>query len=116
MADPNMSDFYRRVARIQTARAKGQGFEAPGTLGRSFYTRPQAPRRSVVAPVLLLLMAVFLLKGVMITQIGTEEYAARVERLQHGQGVEPFGGWLMQIDPVSAWVAVKIAPWLPQMH
>jgi hypothetical protein len=116
MADPNMSDFYRRVDRLQKARAKGMGFEAPGALGRSYYNRGRAPRRSILGPILLLLVAVFLLKGIMIVEVGRAEYQARVGVLMAAEGVEHLGGWMMQIDPVSDWVAEKVGPYLPPMH
>ena len=48
MADQNMVDFYGRVSRIKKARAKGYGFEAVGTLGRSYYTQ-HAPARSGIS-------------------------------------------------------------------
>lgn len=116
MSDPNMSEFYRRVDRIQKARARGHGFEAPGVLGRSYYTRPQAQRRGFFGPVLVLLVAVFLLKGLMISQIGRMEYESRVERLLAGAGVERVGGWLMQVDPVSEMVAREVGTLLPPMR
>ncbi|NBZ88282.1 hypothetical protein [Stagnihabitans tardus] len=116
MADPNMSDFYRRVERIQKARAKGYGFEAPGTLGRSHYYRPRTQRRGLLGPVLLLLAAVFLMKGLMISQIGTSDYQARVDRLRAGKGIEPLGGWVMQVDPVSTLVAEKLGPLIPPLR
>ncbi len=116
MADPNMSDFYRRVDRIQKARAKGYGFEAPGTLGRSYYYRPRAERRGILGPLVFLLLAVFLIKGIMISQIGRADYDARVTKLMAGEGVERVGGWLMQADPMSQMVADKVGPHLPVMR
>jgi hypothetical protein len=90
MADPNMTDFYRRAHRVQKDRARGYGFEAPGTLGRSYYTRPAAPRRSLLWPALFLLVV-------------------RVADLSASDGVvEQVGGWVMQADPVTLWVADKI--------
>lgn len=116
MSDPNMSEFYRRVERIQKARAKGHGFEAQGTLGRSFFTRPQPKRRGVLGPVLVLVLSVFLLKGLMISQIGRMEYQTRVDQLLTGAGMAPFGGWLMQVDPVSEAVALQLGSMLPKLR
>ena len=108
MADPNMTDFYGRVARIQKARAKGYGFEASGTLGRSHYFKASYRRRSVLGPLVFLLLCGFLLKGVMYQQIGAETYYARVTALRAGAGVDRVGGWLMQTDPVTVFVAGKV--------
>ena len=105
MADPNMSDFYGRVARIRQARAKGHGFEASGTLGRSHYPKQAPKRRSIVGPVLFLFVCGFLLKGVMYQQIGAHIYTTRVADLMTGQGVDRVGGWLMQADPITIYVA-----------
>jgi hypothetical protein len=109
MIDPNLRDFYGRLARIKRARAKGFGFEAPGTLGRSACLRPVARRRSVLGPVLFLLFCGFLLKGAMYHQVGADLYNTRIANLRAGQGVEPVGGWLMQADPVTIYVADQIA-------
>ena len=108
MTDPNMTDFYGRVARIQKARAKGYGFEAPGALGRSFYNRSPARKRSVLMPVLFLLICGFLLKGVIYHAVGTQSYDDRVATLMAGKGVEPVGGWLMQPEPVTRLIAAEI--------
>jgi hypothetical protein len=61
MTDPNLNDFKGRVARIQEARQNGYGFEATGTLGRSYYHRSAAQRRSVIGPVVFMVLCVFLL-------------------------------------------------------
>ena len=78
MSDPNLSDFYGRVARIQKARSKGYGFEAPGTLGRSSYAPPRTRRRSILGPVVFLLVCAVLLKGAIYQSVGADSYAERV--------------------------------------
>jgi hypothetical protein len=108
MTDPNMTEFYGRVARIQKMRAKGYGFEAAGALGRSYYHRPQSRRRSFLMPILFLVLCCVLLKGVIYHSVGAESYAERVAALQAGTGVEPVGGWLMQPDPATLFVASQI--------
>ena len=108
MADPNMADFYGRVARIQTARAKGYGFEASGTLGRSYYHKAAPKRRSFLGPIVFLLVCGFLLKGVMYQQIGAQTYTTRVAGLMASEGVDRVGGWLMQADPVTVYIAGKV--------
>ena len=108
MTDPNMTDFYGRVARIQKARANGHGFEAAGTLGRSCYDRPAARRRSVVGPVLFLILCAFLLKGAILHSVGLQTYDVRVAGLMAGDGFERAGGWVMQSEPVTVFVADKI--------
>lgn len=111
MHDPNMTDFYGRVQRIRKARAKGLGFEAPGTLGRSFYYHPKSRRRSILGPVLFLAVCAVLLKGVIYNQIGAEAYNERVAALQNGDGVDKVGGWLMQEEAATRLVSQGIT-WL----
>lgn len=108
MADPNINDFYKRVARIERARKTGFGFEAAGTLGRSYYTQSTPQRRSILGPVLFLLVCGFLFKGVMYSQVGPELYNQRVSDLMAGEGIERVGGWLMQAEPVTLLAAQKM--------
>lgn len=108
MTDPNIADFYGRAARLQKAHAKGFAFEAPGALGRSFYHRPASRRRSVVVPVLFLVVCGCLLKGVLHYSVGAQTYQDRVAALAAGEGVAPVGGWLMQADPVTLFISAQI--------
>jgi hypothetical protein len=110
MADPNMVDFYGRVSRIKKARAKGYGFEAAGTLGRSYYTQRQSPRArmSILKPTLIVLFSAFGLKGAIHYQIGGSVYSERVAELKAGEGFDRLGGFLMQADPVTKFVSAKL--------
>ena len=109
MADPNLVDFYSRVARFERARSKGYGFDAQGTLGRSHFARQPRKRRGILGPLLLVAVCGIGLKGAILHSVGYESYTMRVERLQAGEGFDRMGGWLMQADPVTLYVADKIA-------
>lgn len=110
MTDHNMVDFYGRVSRIKKARAKGYGFEAVGTLGRSYYTQHAPARRgvSILKPALIVLFSVFGLKGTIHYQVGSAVYSERVAELKSGQGIDRLGGFLMQADPVTIYVSAKL--------
>ena len=108
MSDPSLVEFYGRVARIERARAEGYGFEAAGTLGRSYYTRPQAKRRSLLVPMIFLVLCVFVMKGAIFHAVGAQSYHDRVSSLMAGQGIDQIGGWLMQADPVTQFAADRI--------
>ena len=117
MSDPNLVEFYSRVKRIQKARDKGFGFEAPGALGRSYYYRKPKKPFAFVKPLLVVLLCSFGLKAGILNKIGAETYEARVEALRAGGGFRPLGGWLMQADPVTRIFATGIsrsAEWLTQ--
>ena len=110
MADLNMVDFYGRVSRIKKARAKGYGFEAVGTLGRSYYTQHASSRSriSIFKPALIVLFSAFGLKGAIHYQIGGTVYSERVAELKTGEGFDRLGGYLMQADPVTMFVSAKL--------
>jgi len=109
MSDPNMAEFYKRAARLETQRARGKGFESPGALGRSYYYRPPRKRRSVLWPALFLLAMGFLLKAAIYYGTGPDLYNSRVADLRAAPGiVEQAGGWLMQADPATQWLADEI--------
>jgi hypothetical protein len=100
-ADPNLNDFYGRVARIEKAHAKGYGFEAHGTLGRSTtYKRDRSSFR-FVKPLALVAIVSLGLKGVIHYYVGAELYDDRVTKLMAGEGFDPVGGTLMQADRVT---------------
>lgn len=109
MADPNLSAFYDRVARLERARAQGYGFEAEGSLGRSYYYRPVRKRRAILGPLLIVAACSFGMKGAIYYKVGATAYNDRVAVMQQGEGFERLGGTLMQADPVTLYVAGKLA-------
>lgn len=112
-ADPNLKEFESRVSRVEKARAKGYGFEAPGTLGRSAYTRPKKRNLSVVKPLLVLVMMSVGLKAAIHYKIGGDVYQARVDGLLQGEGFDRLGGWLMQADPATLAVSALLTRQFP---
>jgi hypothetical protein len=115
MSDPCIDDFNARITRIQKARSKGYGFEAAGTLGRSFYSRRNRKFRlgfPLLRPVVALLVAGTIVKALFLQQLGTEAYQNRVAEMQAGHGFDRLGGWLMQADPVTRSLADNIAIFL----
>lgn len=111
MADPNLRDFYGRIYRIQKRHRQGGGFEAAGTLGRAYFQPPQS--RSLAAPVLraliMMLVAVTLVKVLMLSAVGPQEYATRLSVLQQGDSFDRVGAFVMTADPVTTFLAGKVA-------
>jgi len=91
MVDPQLEDFYVRVARIEAARRKGFGFEAAGTVGRSSYSRHTRRWIPIFRPLLVVALCVVGLKAVIHYNIGDETYRARVVELQAGEGFDRLG-------------------------
>lgn len=109
MYDTNLVEFYSRVAKYQKARSQGHGHEAPGTISRSVVgTRKKSRLRLPLLPLVFVAIASVGLKAAILHSVGAASYEARVERLNAGEGFDRLGGWLMQVDPVTAYVADKI--------
>lgn len=110
MADQDFTEFYDRVARVEKARAKGYGFEADGTLGRSHFARPARRKRRLIAPLIMLVVCFLGLKAALHHQIGRDVYALRVDSMRlSDSGMEQIAGFLMQADPATLWLSDRIA-------
>jgi hypothetical protein len=111
--DPNLQDFNARVARLERAHRRGEGFESVGTLGRSHYRRRRrSPARHLLTLfVVLLLAAVF--KGVVHRVVGPAVYEERVAALRAGEGFDRLGGLLMTPDPLTRAISAQVAPFVP---
>lgn len=114
MVDPQLQDFYVRVARIEAARRKGFGFEAAGAVGRSYYARQSRRPFPIFRPLLVVALCVIGLKSIIHYNIGDETYRDRVVQLQSGEGFDRLGGYVMAADPLTVWVSGRIAAWMPE--
>lgn len=108
MSDPNLTDFYRRVRRLEKARSRGYGFEAAGTLGRSYYSQPLRRRVGIFKPLIILAFGFFGLKSALYYSVGGEVYQTRADHLAQGESLERVGAWIMQADPVTQELARRI--------
>ncbi len=113
MSDPNMADFYSRVARIQRDHSRGYGMEADGTLGASFYHRigrsKSKAKMPILAPILMVVCCAFTLKAVLHARIGDDLYAQRVAELQAGEEFDRIGATLMAADPITLMLSEQIS-------
>jgi hypothetical protein len=107
-ADPNLNDFYKRVARIEYTHARGHGFIASGTMSRADFLQQKTRRSPVIGPVILILAFGFMLKGALHQQLGAEVFEQRVVALKEGVGVDRLGGYLMQADPITLMISGQI--------
>lgn len=108
MADRQLQDFYRRAGRYERAFARGRGFEAPGTLGRSAYRRRRGFDIPILAPLCVLAGVCLLMKVAILLQLGPDLYAQRLERLQNGGTAEWLGATFLAPDPVTTRLAEEI--------
>lgn len=114
MSDPNLQDFYARVARIEAAHSRGQGFEAEGALGRSHYRQPRRRRIAIVKPLLVAIASVILLKATIHMHVGDGVYRERVAVLAAGDDIDRVGAFLMTPDAATLWLSRQMAAWAPR--
>ncbi|MDC0738790.1 hypothetical protein N6L24_10900 [Cognatishimia sp. SS12] len=108
MIDPR-DEFSLRVRRLNKKRRKSLRKSGRALIDRDGYVivRGYRERRSIPLTGLMLLMAGFFgLKGVMMAQLGPDNYATRIDTLGEGRSAAvAMGVWTMQPDPVSTFVA-----------
>jgi len=110
MVDPNLQNFHGRVGRIQRIHAAGGGFEAAGTLGMFYYNTLRKRRRKAtwIAPVVLVMLTVLLIKAGVLAVIGQEFYDDRVAMLQQGNIVDQAGAYVLQAGQTTVWLSEAI--------
>ncbi|MBM7066557.1 hypothetical protein [Actibacterium sp. 188UL27-1] len=111
MADPQMKEFSGRVRRIERTHRRGRGFEAAGTVGRSYYTRKNQKRnRTLLRPMLTVVLLLVTFKAAVFTLHGEEAYLERVAALKQGGVVSQATGHLMVVDPFTELMAIWFEP------
>jgi hypothetical protein len=109
MFDPNIKDFYDRVARLKKAHAEGYAFEAEGVLGRSHYRRPKRKNYlKLLLPVAFFFVTALGMKGGIYYFVGAQTYEDRVAALQKGEGIDKLGAVLMEPDDLTLWISEGI--------
>lgn len=114
MRDPQFNEFEKRLHRIDQIHQAGGAFEASGSLGRSYFdsVRPKARRALPLRGVALVLAGALLFKGLMLAEIGQQDYNARVASLADGSIFERIGAWVMHADAATQAIAGVIWPLL----
>ncbi|GAA6190198.1 hypothetical protein DS909_02340 [Phaeobacter gallaeciensis] len=104
--------FDRRIQRLSRKhQSMSRGYSTRMRADGLIVTTPQ--RNGLKVPlraILFVFVALFAFKGFLLASIGPESYADRVQRLSEGTVVEQAGAWVMQIEPVSAFIASQIGP------
>ncbi|MBO9474163.1 hypothetical protein J7413_11495 [Shimia sp. R10_1] len=111
MSESN-AEFHERLARIyrQQAEAGPKAREAV-VVDRNGYiiVRGAGRRRSIPWHGLgMVVMSFFVIKGLMMSQLGPDFYSQDVARLSGGSAIEKAAAWTMRPDPVSRWIAMQI--------
>lgn len=105
-------DFQMRLRRlIAKHRGMSRGYKTKMRKDGLIVVKPHRSKSPISMKSFLLFIAAFMLfKGFLIANVGPDAYGERVARLQDGTIVEQAGGYVMQIDPVSELVAMKMGP------
>lgn len=110
VADPNMKEFEKRLARIDKIHEAGGAFESTGSLGRAYFdaARPRRRRGVSLRALAFLFLAALLFKAAILAQLGQDGYAERVSILAKGSFPEQIGAWMLHADPVTLKLASYI--------
>ncbi|MES0825951.1 hypothetical protein [Ruegeria sp. SCP11] len=103
-------EFDQRVHRLNKKHAKlSRGYRATMRKDGLVVMKPQRVKSAVPAKLLLIcLVGIFAFKTFLLSSLGASAYQYRVESLAQGTSVEKAGAWVMQIDPVSEYLASQI--------
>ena len=107
-------EFDQRVHRLNKKHAKlSRGYRATMRKDGLVVMKPQRVKSAVPAKLLLIcLVGLFAFKVFLLTSLGASAYQYRVDNLSQGTAVEKAGAWVMQIDPVSEFLAGHIKGFL----
>ncbi|WP_243614469.1 hypothetical protein [Shimia aestuarii] len=107
-------DFQARVARIydlnETA-TRDTSSRVSVHREPNGYVVIRGARPSMRIPwtgILMVLAAVFMLKGAVMARLGADFYKSEIGRLRPSTVLEQIGTWTMRPDPISSWVARQI--------
>ncbi len=106
------NQFDKRLSRIQRGRARMvHGYVSVVGKDGLIVMKPRRKKSGLPVRALMIIAVGFLIfKGLLLANLGPVTYDERLERLQQGTLVEQSGAWVMQADPVSAFLATKIRP------
>jgi hypothetical protein len=66
-----------------------------------------------IMPVALVLMTIIAIKAAVLANIGADTYAARIATLSQGDTADRIGAYILQADPLTAFVAGQITAVAP---
>ena len=107
-------DFDNRLRRIQKSRVRlANGYVSVVGDDGLIVVKPRARRtRFVLRPFAFLIVGLMVFKALILATLGQPVYEERVASLQAGTTIEQAGAWVMQIDPVSQFMAAQIRSWM----
>lgn len=104
--------FDTRIKKVQRGHVRmARGYKAK--VGRDGLIVFRPKRRKISLPLrslIVLIVAFFGFKVLVLMQIGDLTYQARMDALMGGSLVEQAGAYLLQLDPVTRMIAAQLTP------
>lgn len=63
-----------------------------------------------------IIVGFFFFKSFLLAGLGPVTYASRVESLRQGTQLEAGAAWVMEIDPLSTYIADIMVPYIPRVN
>ncbi|WP_170332807.1 hypothetical protein [Ruegeria arenilitoris] len=107
-------EFDQRVHRLNKKHAKlSRGYRATMRKDGLVVMKPQRVKSAVPLKALMgCFLGLFAFKVFLLTSLGASAYQYRVDSLAEGTSVEKAGAWVMQVDPVSKFLAAQVSSYL----
>lgn len=115
MSDANQRDFEVRMNKINRRHKRlSRGYVMSVNHDGLVIAQPK-PRQGFIPwrGILFVLVGMLAVKSIMLAQVGTDNYQARVDSLAAGNQFEKVGAYVLHADPVTQWIAEQIAPIMP---
>lgn len=112
---PTFVEFDRRTRRLRKKHfklAKGYTTKMNGNMIVEHRPRNKAASSIPFKGLLMMVAGLAFFKAVIIAHLGTTVYGERIAKLADGTWIEQGGAFVMQIEPVSMFVARFVAPFI----
>jgi hypothetical protein len=103
-------NFYKRERSLRRKHKRmARGYVTKLDKNGVIVQKPDNKVKGFGARMLVLLATCFVVfKAFILANLGSEEYLARLAGLQTGETYQQVGAWLMQIDPVTGFIAQNL--------
>ena len=107
-------NFQKRLTRLgRKHNAMNRGYKTKMRSDGLIVVKPKRAKINFPFKGLLLVAAAFFIfKAFMLASFGETTYQDRVDQLNSGSVFEQGGAWIMQIEPLTAFVAQHLAPYI----
>ena len=108
-------DFYSRVGAVSKKSARRGKNEFVTRIDQNGVLIVKAKRRGFHFPVkgaVLMILAFFCFKALMLVSNGPEAYSDRLSTLENGTIIEAMGARVLSVDPVTQFIADQVRPFL----